>query len=873
MLDLTHPCGLDTSTAYLTLPLCVCEAVVQPTPALLLLTIATLGSLRALLCKRPHPAPKHLYRRDKSLWIGALVCATLAALASLASLLLALLLPIDWPSETEAGSGPVLDRGKAPPAWLLSPFLEFAAACVCILIVAHTRDSARPRARSSWRAVAGLYALLQALATIVVMMLTSEAAPGFLLILTLCRVGACCALALTALWPNRSRAVIGAGAEGSWEGREHDSPLPASHNPSLATPMAQALLRQVDDAASDAAAHRRNQRDVWAEWLTYSSAQIAGMAAPRPDAPQINTTNGSTISSCLDGHSPRITHDSEQRDSGIPYTIAYDSNSASASGSCHPSPHVSRGATLNLRDSPERHKPEMLPPAAGGPTAHRRTNSHGREGFGGGPTGGPAGGGPAGGLIGGGGPIPVGLHPAGLGAAATAPSVAVLGGFEGAAGPSLDAVPPQEVEAAAEAALSPPLVSPGRAASSPWPPRSSAHNPFHNPFDPAVTRAASDGASTPGNPFDAPSAAPAAESLAAWPPPAPASTKQHQRTNSNGSNFSDFAFANSEETSSTSSANQLPYGVAGGGAAFGGSDGAPSNSTTARSTATRPTADGHDDSGGGLWSASGGHAASAHYTSGEERWTEPLVEAEILGHMWVPDMDSPESGEMHLEYMLKTVGDEQYAGARLVQRRYRDFEKLAAALAPFARRTNTSIAPLPSNLTFGRKLSAEFAAQRQAALQTWLTKIVARPPLWCDALRLFLGLAEEAGDADSNDGAEDAKMHSGALVVLDGDSNGGGSGQQYAEELRWIAQRALQPGCGVPMDGSSYVSGAGKDTFRASTLVKWLATQALVTSREQAVPLGEAMRRQGLIALVQPLEGGKFADGPALYRFANSTPP
>ena len=39
--------------------------------------------------------------------------------------------------------------------------------------------------------------------------------------------------------------------------------------------------------------------------------------------------------------------------------------------------------------------------------------------------------------------------------------------------------------------------------------------------------------------------------------------------------------------------------------------------------------------------------------------------------------------------------------------------------------------------------------------------------------------------------------------------------------------------------------------FKASTLVKWLLVQALATSREQAVPLCEAMRRQ-LFLLQQP---------------------
>ena len=57
--------------------------------------------------------------------------------------------------------------------------------------------------------------------------------------------------------------------------------------------------------------------------------------------------------------------------------------------------------------------------------------------------------------------------------------------------------------------------------------------------------------------------------------------------------------------------------------------------------------------------------------------------------------------------------------------------------------------------------------------------------------------------------------------------------------------------------------------FRAQTLVKWLLMQALATSREQAVPLCEAMRRQGLIAPVG--EVAPFADGSALYRFVPQT--
>ena len=90
--------------------------------------------------------------------------------------------------------------------------------------------------------------------------------------------------------------------------------------------------------------------------------------------------------------------------------------------------------------------------------------------------------------------------------------------------------------------------------------------------------------------------------------------------------------------------------------------------------------------------------------------------------------------------------------------------------------------------------------------------------------------------------------------------------------LKWIAQRALQSGCGVPMDGSSRGGGGGgkgsRGSFRASSLVKWLATQALVTSREQAVPLGEALRAEGFITPINPADTARFADNASLYRFA-----
>ena len=220
--------------------------------------------------------------------------------------------------------------------------------------------------------------------------------------------------------------------------------------------------------------------------------------------------------------------------------------------------------------------------------------------------------------------------------------------------------------------------------------------------------------------------------------------------------------------------------------------------------------------------------------------------------------------KMHVEYMLKTSADVKL-GSRLVQRRFGDFQKLGNALASLAKRAGTTVPPLPTSLTFGRDLSSEFAAQRQASLQTWITRVVACPPFWCDALRLFLGLQEDdpPGSAIAPDGGGGGGGGSGgggsssALVVAGEGSSREGSSASYSAELVWISQRAQQPGVGVLTEGTGF--------FRAETLVRWLATQALVTSREQAVPLGEAMRRQGLLRAVG--EQVPFTDGAALYRF------
>ena len=210
--------------------------------------------------------------------------------------------------------------------------------------------------------------------------------------------------------------------------------------------------------------------------------------------------------------------------------------------------------------------------------------------------------------------------------------------------------------------------------------------------------------------------------------------------------------------------------------------------------------------------------------------------------------------KVHLEYMIRTTPDpNEPDGARMTQRRYRDFEKLHAALLAPARRAGVSLVDLPKKMGgFLRNLGEDFAMQRQAALQKYLQHVVAFPQIWGNPLRLFLGLEEEGHSAVAADPSQ-------AVVVPVADASAGGADQfeQQHAELRWIATRAQQAECGVHTDGTGF--------FKGSTLVTWLLTQALVSSREQAVPLAEGMRRGGLIEAVgQPVP---FQDGTAQYRF------
>jgi len=108
-------------------------------------------------------------------------------------------------------------------------------------------------------------------------------------------------------------------------------------------------------------------------------------------------------------------------------------------------------------------------------------------------------------------------------------------------------------------------------------------------------------------------------------------------------------------------------------------------------------------------------------------------------------------GKSHLVYTILAANASRdksaMSEARLVQRRYRDFVKLHAALAPRARCAGLRLPSLPSKIVaFGRNLSPTIAMQRQKALHEWLSHVVSAPILLCDDLRLFLGLSPEQSE-------------------------------------------------------------------------------------------------------------------------------
>jgi len=110
-----------------------------------------------------------------------------------------------------------------------------------------------------------------------------------------------------------------------------------------------------------------------------------------------------------------------------------------------------------------------------------------------------------------------------------------------------------------------------------------------------------------------------------------------------------------------------------------------------------------------------------------------------------------EMGCPHIEFIVLTclqpraemlTKQDAKAEAHLVQRRYRDFERLHSLLYRRAERAGLTMPPLPPK-TWTRDVSCAFSAERQAALHAWLTWVL-QHQLWCDALCLFLGVGEQA---------------------------------------------------------------------------------------------------------------------------------
>jgi len=232
------------------------------------------------------------------------------------------------------------------------------------------------------------------------------------------------------------------------------------------------------------------------------------------------------------------------------------------------------------------------------------------------------------------------------------------------------------------------------------------------------------------------------------------------------------------------------------------------------------------------------------------------VQVEVLGHVWVPD-DAPgdltsawRKGGVHVEFLIRSsvhAGDDPPQPPRLIQRRFRDFDKLHEALARHAgigllgRWVDLDKQPLPPlPRAPGKNVSAAFATQRQRALQTWLEQVVKQPELWCADLLGFLGLGTPAVAAPTQSEAPS---------------------EEDLDELRATAMRMQLPSCGLSLEPGQSVKGAA--------IVRWLIGQALVGSKEQAVALGQKMLSAQVIA---PLKPGPFADSSALYRFAQSPP-
>jgi hypothetical protein len=107
----------------------------------------------------------------------------------------------------------------------------------------------------------------------------------------------------------------------------------------------------------------------------------------------------------------------------------------------------------------------------------------------------------------------------------------------------------------------------------------------------------------------------------------------------------------------------------------------------------------------------------------------------------VPDAHAEEARMVAMPSMLSE--------ARLVARRYRDFEKLRTRLLVRAKATATSalaVPALPSKVGAVGRSPMAIGNERQKALHRWLACVVSHPSLWCDDLRTFLGLQPREGE-------------------------------------------------------------------------------------------------------------------------------
>ena len=243
---------------HCTLSHCLSALLISSIPAILLLLLAMLKTLRscwrcgAVDAQRQQFGPPKQHRsRDRSLWLAALVSAGLLFVGAMASAVIGTL-----------AEGP--NRHRVPNAWLVPPVLEGMVAIVCFAILGGRGKHARDRRRE--RALIGVYALVQTIATIVCMLAFPPPAgqESAWVVATLWRVGACCALTLTSLWPNRAARLM----------LNSDDFL---HQPpgtrSWYSERARQLLQSTEEEASAAASLRRSQQSMWAEWLSYSSVQ------------------------------------------------------------------------------------------------------------------------------------------------------------------------------------------------------------------------------------------------------------------------------------------------------------------------------------------------------------------------------------------------------------------------------------------------------------------------------------------------------------------------------------------------------------------------------------------------------------------------